>query len=109
MTDASISTSTADCGTSSEDTRGRPDCRNLEREIGSVRPEGRRRGRPRKETGKSDHADGVSRMLATRSFFSEGVTKGEIGVATGLAWTPVGGDVLFVEANTVKARGAITS
>lgn len=31
--------------------------------------------------------------------------KDEIGVATGLAWTPVGGDVLFVEARAVPGRG----
>ncbi|MDR3035196.1 MAG: endopeptidase La, partial [Kitasatospora sp.] len=30
------------------------------------------------------------------------------GVATGLAWTPVGGDVLFVEATAMKGRGALT-
>ena len=30
---------------------------------------------------------------------------GEPGVATGLAWTPVGGDVLFVEATAVPGRG----
>ena len=29
-------------------------------------------------------------------------------VATGLAWTPVGGDVLFVEATAMKGRGALT-
>ena len=27
------------------------------------------------------------------------------GVAVGLAWTPAGGDVLFVEANTMKGKG----
>jgi ATP-dependent Lon protease len=29
----------------------------------------------------------------------------EIGVATGLAWTPVGGDVMFVEATPVSGKG----
>jgi ATP-dependent Lon protease len=30
------------------------------------------------------------------------------GVAVGLAWTPTGGDVLFVEANTMKGKGGFT-
>jgi ATP-dependent Lon protease len=32
----------------------------------------------------------------------------EIGVATGLAWTPVGGDIMFVEAIQMPGRGQIT-
>ena len=42
-------------------------------------------------------------------------TEGEIaertkraGVAVGLAWTPTGGDVLFVEANKMKGKGGFT-
>ncbi len=31
----------------------------------------------------------------------------QIGVATGLAWTEAGGDVLFVEATTMRGRGAL--
>jgi ATP-dependent Lon protease len=30
------------------------------------------------------------------------------GVAVGLAWTPAGGDVLFIEANRMKGKGAFT-
>ena len=29
-------------------------------------------------------------------------------MAVGLAWTPSGGDVLFVEANTMKGKGGFT-
>ena len=32
----------------------------------------------------------------------------EPGVATGLAWTPVGGDVLFVEATAMPGKGRLT-
>src|SRR5213595_1500320 len=32
----------------------------------------------------------------------------EIGVATGLAWTPVGGDIMFVEAIQMPGKGQIT-
>lgn len=31
----------------------------------------------------------------------------EIGVATGLAWTPVGGEILHIEATTMPGRGAL--
>jgi ATP-dependent Lon protease len=30
------------------------------------------------------------------------------GVAVGLAWTPAGGDVLFIEANRMKGKGTFT-
>lgn len=32
----------------------------------------------------------------------------EVGVATGLAWTQVGGEVLYVEASTMKGKGELT-
>src|SRR5208283_86905 len=31
----------------------------------------------------------------------------EIGIATGLAWTPVGGDILFIEATRMRGRGGL--
>ena len=34
--------------------------------------------------------------------------RAEPGVATGLAWTPVGGDVLFVEATAMPGKGKLT-
>jgi len=32
----------------------------------------------------------------------------EVGVATGLAWTPVGGEILYIEASIMKGRGNLT-
>src|SRR5205085_3506447 len=37
----------------------------------------------------------------------EVLKKDQIGVATGLAWTPVGGDVLFIEALRVRGKGVL--
>ncbi|MBN2378869.1 endopeptidase La [candidate division WOR-3 bacterium] len=73
--------------------------RNLEREIGSVvRKIARRYAEGRKKKVKIDAGD-VSHFLGPRKFFSElAAREGEIGVATGLAWTPVGGEILFIEA-----------
>jgi ATP-dependent Lon protease len=34
--------------------------------------------------------------------------KDEVGIATGLAWTSVGGEILYVETSTMKGRGGIT-
>jgi ATP-dependent Lon protease len=38
----------------------------------------------------------------------EGRSKDEVGVATGLAWTPVGGDVLYVEAVRIPSGKGLT-
>ena len=32
----------------------------------------------------------------------------EVGIVTGLAWTPVGGEVLYVEASIMKGKGGLT-
>jgi ATP-dependent Lon protease len=34
--------------------------------------------------------------------------KDEVGIATGLAWTAVGGEILYVEVNTMKGKGGVT-
>jgi ATP-dependent Lon protease len=48
-------------------------------------------------------------LLGKRRFFSESrVRTSRPGVATGLAWTPVGGDVLFVEATGMSGKGRLT-
>ncbi|MCD6726554.1 MAG: endopeptidase La [Solirubrobacteraceae bacterium] len=87
--------------------------RNLEREIGTLcrkvardvaeRPD----GRPEKRV-----AIGEARareLLGKRRFFAESRRRTrEPGVATGLAWTPVGGDVLFIEATAMPGKGSLT-
>ncbi len=47
----------------------------------------------------------IPSYLGPVKFFSEVAERtSEPGVATGLAWTPTGGDILFVEATRMKGR-----
>ncbi len=51
----------------------------------------------------------VRELLGKRRFFHETRRRTSLpGVATGLAWTPVGGEVLFVEATAMPGRGRLT-
>ena len=38
----------------------------------------------------------------------EEMEKDETGVATGLAWTEAGGDIIYIEATTMKGKGSLT-
>src|SRR5258708_7379437 len=83
--------------------------RNLEREIGSVL----RKFAIRIAAGDVQNVEVTSELvrefLGKPRFHFEAATRAEIpGVATGLAWTPVGGDVLFVEATRSKGKGNLT-
>jgi ATP-dependent Lon protease len=85
--------------------------RNLERNIGTIcRKQARRLAEGKTE-----------KLVVTPEIIHEflgGIkvrTEGEIaertkraGVAVGLAWTPTGGDVLFIEANSMKGKGGFT-
>ncbi|MCS7222485.1 MAG: endopeptidase La [Anaerolineae bacterium] len=80
--------------------------RNLEREIGQVC----RKVAVKIAAGEVDHVEVtpelVREYLGKPKVFFEAALRTEIpGVATGLAWTPVGGDVLFVEATRMKGKG----
>ena len=83
--------------------------RNLEREIGSVcRKVAARiaegRGGPTEIT-----AEDVSEYLGPPRYFYEVAERTEIpGVATGLSWTPQGGDILFVEATRMPGGKGFT-
>ena len=73
--------------------------RNLEREIGSVlRHTAVRIAEGELQTLTIDAAD-LHAILGVQKFEADVAMHGNIpGVATGLAWTPVGGDILFIEA-----------
>jgi ATP-dependent Lon protease len=51
----------------------------------------------------------VREYLGKPKYYSDAAERTEIpGVATGLAWTPVGGDVLFIEATKMPGKGGLT-
>ena len=51
----------------------------------------------------------IRELLGKRRFFSEARRRtARPGVATGLAWTPVGGEVLFIEATAMPGKGGLT-
>jgi ATP-dependent Lon protease len=55
-----------------------------------------------------DEAD-LADMLGPERFYSETAERTEIpGVATGLAWTAAGGDILFIEATRMAGKGSLT-
>ena len=52
--------------------------------------------------------DEVTEILGGRRFESETAMRTSVpGVATGLAWTPVGGDILFIEATRTPGNGRL--
>ena len=83
--------------------------RNLEREIASIF---RKVARKVAEGGKGPFAvgaDDLHEMLGPIKFRQDVIEQeDEVGVATGLAWTEVGGDVLFVEAESFPGKGALS-
>lgn len=82
--------------------------RNLEREIGSVlRHAAMQIAEGRAEHVSIDTAD-LAASLGPQRFENEVALRTSVpGVATGLAWTPVGGDILFIEANKVPGNGRL--
>ena len=82
--------------------------RNLEREIGSLlRQAAVRIAEGKDETVKFD-AEDVSKVLGPTRFENEVAQRTAVpGVATGLAWTPVGGDILFVESARMPGHGKL--
>jgi ATP-dependent Lon protease len=82
--------------------------RNLEREIGSVlRNVAMRIAEGDAQSVAVDAAD-LQPILGARRFESEAALMTAVpGVATGLAWTPVGGDILFIEATKVPGSGKL--
>jgi ATP-dependent Lon protease len=84
--------------------------RNLERQIGTVCrkvardvAEGRAKGKARISAKRARELLGRRRVFAEQRRRTK-----DPGVATGLAWTPAGGDVLFIEATAMPGSGRLT-
>src|SRR4029453_12260533 len=74
-------------------------CRKIARQVAEGKVEGKAR----------ISAKRARELLGKRRFFSEQRRRTkDPGVAPGLAWTPVGGEVLFVEATAVPGSGKLT-
>jgi ATP-dependent Lon protease len=83
--------------------------RNLEREIAAVCRKVAKQVAIGEKNVRKIHTDNLDQFLGRPKVFQEELLKrDQIGVATGLAWTPVGGDVLFIEATAMKGRGGLT-
>jgi ATP-dependent Lon protease len=86
--------------------------RNMEREIGSCCRKVARKfvsESPGEGFKEIVTAERVREMLGPIKFRQQGIAaESEIGLATGLAWTEVGGEVLQIEATLVNGRGGVT-
>lgn len=83
--------------------------RNLEREIATIC---RKVARDVAEgNGKLQRisAANLNKYLGVRKFISETeAERNQVGVATGLAWTQAGGEIMHIEVTTMKGRGILT-
>jgi ATP-dependent Lon protease len=84
--------------------------RNLERQIGTICrkvardvAEGKHKGKVRVSAKRARELLGRRRVFAEQRRRTK-----DPGVATGLAWTPSGGDVLFIEATAMPGAGKLT-
>src|SRR3984957_6418241 len=83
-------------------------CRNLEREIGALLRRAAMRIAEGTATSVKIDADDVPDILGPTRFENDVAQRTSVpGVATGLAWTPVGGDILFVESAKLPGSGKL--
>ena len=83
-------------------------CRNLEREIGALLRNAAVKIASGAIASVRIDAPDVEKILGSPRFESEVAMRVSVpGVATGLAWTPVGGDILFIEATRTPGSGRL--
>lgn len=82
--------------------------RNLERQIASVcRKCARKLVSSNQKTIKVT-AGNIEKILGTKKYkYDKANEKDEVGIATGLAWTPVGGDTLSIEVTLMEGNGKL--
>jgi len=83
--------------------------RNLEREIANLCRKVAKKIAEGKDKLFVINAQNLHRYLGVPKFLpEEEMEKDEVGVSTGLAWTEAGGDIIYVEATTMKGKGLLT-
>lgn len=83
--------------------------RNLEREIANLCRKVAKKIAEGKEKLFIISTSNVHKYLGVPKYLpEEEIQKDEVGVATGLAWTETGGDIIYVEATTMKGKGSLT-
>jgi ATP-dependent Lon protease len=85
--------------------------RQLDREIAALTRKAARKIIAKNGKAVLIHLDAkeVEGFLGHATFVPETAEKiTEYGIATGLAWTPVGGEILFIEATRMRGRGNLT-
>ena len=83
--------------------------RNLEREIANLCRKVARKIAEGKDKKYHILESNLSKYLGVPKFLpEEEMEKDEVGVATGLAWTESGGDIIYIEATMMKGKGSLT-
>ena len=83
--------------------------RNLEREIANLCRKVAKQIAEGKDKTFVIRAGNLHKYLGVPKFLpEEEMDKDEVGVATGLAWTETGGDIIYVETTTMKGKGNLT-
>jgi ATP-dependent Lon protease len=83
--------------------------RNLEREIAHLCRKVAKKIAEGEEKKFTITIQNLKRFLGVQKFLpEEEMRQDEIGVSTGLAWTEAGGDIIYIEATTMKGKGNLT-
>lgn len=82
--------------------------RNLERQIATVCRKVAKKLVSSKQKSVKITSNSLEKYLGTKRFkYDKANEKDEVGIATGLAWTPVGGDTLSIEVNLMDGNGKL--
>lgn len=83
--------------------------RNLEREIANLCRKVAKKIAEGAEKRFTTSPRNLHKFLGVPKYLpEEEMEKDEVGVSTGLAWTETGGDIIYVEATTMKGKGGLT-
>lgn len=82
--------------------------RNLERQIANVCRKAAKQIIANNQKSVTVNSGNLEKYLGIKKFrYDKAKEKDEIGVVTGLAWTPVGGDTLSIEVNVMEGNGKV--